>query len=159
MTEIQGKSILVRVSEGSSYRKSTVNVFSAINCFLHSPRSGAIPWSLGTRGVFYLMDRNLLCMCAVPWRMIFCSSLMLLAPGIFHKFWSIPHLISPSAPTITGVVSVLIPHILVVSISRSFRILRACQWLSSRCFGRMVPIHLYVCNTGWHGPWSLYQAC
>ena len=65
------------------------------------------------------MDRNLLCMCAVPWRMIFCSSLMLLAPGIFHKFWSIPHLISPSAPTITDIVSVLIPHILVISISRS----------------------------------------
>ena len=65
------------------------------------------------------MDRNLLSMCAVPRRMIFCSSLMLLAPGIFHKFWSIPPLISSSAPTISGAVSVLIAHILVVSISRS----------------------------------------
>ena len=44
---------------------------------------------------------------------------MLLAPGIFPKFWSIPSLISPSAPTITGSVSVLIPPILVVLISRS----------------------------------------
>ena len=68
---------------------------------------------------FYLMDKNLLSMCAIPRRMIFCSSLLLLAPGIFPKFWSIPSLISPSAPTITGTVSVLIPHIFVVSISRS----------------------------------------
>ena len=59
------------------------------------------------------MDRNLLR------RMIFCSSLMLLAPGIFPKFWSIASLISPSTPAMTGTVSVLIPHILVVSISRS----------------------------------------
>ena len=58
-------------------------------------------------------------MSAVPRGMIFCSSLMLLAPGIFPKFWSIPTLISPSAPTITSTVSVLIPHILVVLISRS----------------------------------------
>ena len=57
-------------------------------------------------------------MCGVSRRMIFCSSLMLLAPGIFPKFWSIPSLISHSTPTITSTVSVLIPHILVVSISR-----------------------------------------
>ena len=65
------------------------------------------------------MDRNLLRICAVPRRMISYSSLMLLAPGIFPKFWSIASLISPSAPTITGTVSVPIPHVLVVSISRS----------------------------------------
>ena len=64
------------------------------------------------------MDRNLLSMCTVPTGMIFCSSLMLLAAGIFPNFWSIPSLISPSATTITGTVSVLIPHILVVSVSR-----------------------------------------
>ena len=58
------------------------------------------------------MDRNLLSICSAPRRMIFCSYLMLLAPGIFPKLWSI-------APTITGTVSVLIPHILVVSNSRS----------------------------------------
>ena len=34
--------------------------------------------------------------------MIFFTSLMLLAPGIFPKFWTIPSLISPTAPTITG---------------------------------------------------------
>ena len=44
---------------------------------------------------------------------------MSLAPGIFPKFWSIPSLRSPSAPTITGTVSALIPHILMVSISIS----------------------------------------
>ena len=65
------------------------------------------------------MYGNLLSMYAAPRRMIFCISLMLLAPGIFPKFWSIPPLISPSAPTITGTVSVLIPHILLVSISSS----------------------------------------
>ena len=63
------------------------------------------------------MDRNLPSMCAIPRRMIFCSSLMLLAPGIFHKFWSIPSLRNPSATTITSTVSLLIPHILMVSIS------------------------------------------
>ena len=51
--------------------------------------------------------------------MIFCSSLMLLAPGIFPKFWSIPSLRNPSATTITSTVSVLIPHILMDSVSRS----------------------------------------
>ena len=30
-----------------------INIFSAINyCFLHSPRTGANPWSWGTRGIF-----------------------------------------------------------------------------------------------------------
>ena len=57
--------------------------------------------------------------CAVLRRIIFCNPLMLLAPGIFPKFWSIPPLISHSVLTINGTVSVLIPHILVVSISRS----------------------------------------
>ena len=52
--------------------------------------------------------------CAVRRRVIFCSSLMLLALWIFPKFWSVP-----AQPTISGTVSVLIPHILVVSISRS----------------------------------------
>ena len=56
--------------------------------------------------------------CAVRRRVIFCSSLMLLALWIFPKFWSIPSL-SPSVPTTSGTVSVLISHILVVSISRS----------------------------------------
>ena len=70
-------------------------------------------------GEFFIWWTETFLVCAVPRRMIFCSSLMLLAPGIFPKFWSIPSLISPSAPTITGTVSVLIPHILVVSISNS----------------------------------------
>ena len=53
--------------------------------------------------------------------MVFFSSLMLwLQPaGICPKFWSIPSLISPSARTIPDTVFVLIPHILVVSVSRS----------------------------------------
>ena len=54
------------------------------------------------------MDRNIVSKCTVSWRMIVYSSLMLLAPGIFPKFWSIPFLISPSAPTING--NSLCPH-------------------------------------------------
>ena len=48
MTEIQGKSILVRVSEGSSYRESTVSALQSI----------IVP-SLLLRKLF--MCRNLLC--------------------------------------------------------------------------------------------------
>ena len=51
------------------------------------------------------MDRNLLIMCALPGRVIFCSSSFSLAPRIFPKFWSIRSLISPSTPTTTGTVS------------------------------------------------------
>ena len=58
-----------------------INVFSAINCFLHSPGTGANPWCWGTMGIFYLMDRNLLSMCAVP-RMI-----MIRAFGSIHEHW------------------------------------------------------------------------
>ena len=47
-------------------------------------------------------------MCAVPGRVIFCISAMLLAPRIFPKFWSIRSLISPSTPTTTNAVYVLI---------------------------------------------------
>ena len=55
-------------------------------------------------------------MCAVPGRVIFCSSAMLLAPRIVLKFWSIRSLISPSTPTTTGTVYVLIIFFFVVII-------------------------------------------
>ena len=58
-------------------------------------------------------------MWAVPNKVIFCSSLMLIAPGIFSVCFCSPFLLSPRAPIATGVVSVVIPHILVVPISRS----------------------------------------
>ena len=100
------------------------------------------------------MDGNLLS----SRRMIFCSSLMLPAPGIFPKFWFIPSLISPSAPTKSEQSLSSFPTFSWFQ-SPDLCILRAFQWLSSRCFSRMVPIHLSVCNTGWYGPWSPYQAC
>ena len=62
------------------------------------------------------MDRNLLSMCAVPGRVIFCSSSMSLAPRIFPKFWSIRSLISPSTPTTRGTVSDLITIFIIVII-------------------------------------------
>ena len=58
-------------------------------------------------------------MCAVPSKVIFCSSLMLIWPGILPRYVSSPFLIAPSAPMITGIVSVLMPHIRLVSISKS----------------------------------------
>ena len=50
-------------------------------------------------------------MCAVPSKVIFYSSLMLIWPGILPRYVSSPFLIAPSAPMITGIVSVLMPHI------------------------------------------------
>ena len=58
-------------------------------------------------------------MCAVPSKAIFCSSLMLIWPGIRPRYVSSPFLIAPSAPMITGIVSVFMPHIRLVSISKS----------------------------------------
>ena len=58
-------------------------------------------------------------MWAVPNKVIFCSSMMLITPGIFSMCFRSPFLMSPRAPTTTGIVSVFIPHILVVSISWS----------------------------------------
>ena len=59
-------------------------------------------------------------MWAVPIKFIFCSSLLLIGPGIFSACFCSPFLMSPKVPITTGIVSVFIPHILVVSISRSF---------------------------------------
>ena len=58
-------------------------------------------------------------MCAVPSKVIFCSSLMLIWPGILPTYVSSPLLIVPSALMITGIVSVLMPHIRFVSIFKS----------------------------------------
>ena len=58
-------------------------------------------------------------MCAVPSKVIFCSSLMLIWPRILPRYVSSPFLIASSAPMITGIVSVLMPHIQFVSISKS----------------------------------------
>ena len=55
-------------------------------------------------------------MCAVPSKVIFCSSLMLIWPGILPRHVSSPCLIAPSAPMITGIVSVLIPYIIIIII-------------------------------------------
>ena len=59
-------------------------------------------------------------MCAVPSKVIFCSSLMLIWPGILSRYVSSPFLIARSAPMITGIISVLMPHIRFVSISKSW---------------------------------------
>ena len=74
---------------------------------------------------------------AVPNKVISCSSLMLIAPGIFSMCFCSPFLMSPRAPITTGIVSVFIPQILVVSIS-SLYIWRVFQWSLMRCFCLMV---------------------
>ena len=79
------------------------------------------------------MDRNLLSICAVPRRMIFCNSLMLLAPVIFPKFWSIPSLISPTAPTITDTVSVLFSWFQSQEISHEENWLIFLPWMGADC--------------------------
>ena len=66
-----------------------IDVFSAINyCFLHSPRTRANPWSWGTRGIFYLMDKNLLSMCTIP-RMIMMMMMIIIIRAFesIHEPW------------------------------------------------------------------------
>ena len=55
----------------------------------------------------------------VPSSAIFCSSLILMLPGICLVYFSKPFFISPSAPITTGIVVAFIPHIRSISISRS----------------------------------------
>ena len=51
--------------------------------------------------------------------LIFCSSLMLIAPEIFPKLYCIPLLMSANSSTMTGTISVFTLRICVISISRS----------------------------------------
>ena len=55
----------------------------------------------------------------VPSSTIFCSSPILMLPGICWVYFSKPFFISPSAPITTGIVVAFIPHIRLISISRS----------------------------------------
>ena len=64
-------------------------------------------------------DSIFLSMWAVPSILIFWISLVLMLPGILLVTLSSPFLIRPRAPTTTGIVSVLISHILLTSISKS----------------------------------------
>ena len=67
----------------------------------------------------YFSDSIFLSMWAVPSILIFWISLVLMLPGILLVTLSSPFLIRPRAPTTTGIVSVLISHILLTSISKS----------------------------------------
>ena len=67
----------------------------------------------------YFSDSISLSMWAVPSILIFWISLVLMLPGILLVTLSSPFLIRPRAPTTTGIVSVLISHILLTSISKS----------------------------------------
>ena len=55
----------------------------------------------------------------VPSSATFCSSLILMLPGICLVYFSKPFFISPSAPITTGIVVAFIHHIRSISISRS----------------------------------------
>ena len=93
---------------------------SAVNCFLYSVRTGPILGLEVLEGYFTgWTEIFLACALYVSKRMIFCSSLMLIAPEIFPKLCSIPLLMSASSPTITGIISVFTLRISVISISRS----------------------------------------
>ena len=65
------------------------------------------------------MESVFLRMCDVPSSAIFCSSVILMLPGICLMCFSKPFFISPSAPITTGIVVAFIPHIRSISISRS----------------------------------------
>ena len=65
------------------------------------------------------MESVFLRMRDVPSSAIFCSSPILMLPGICLVYFSKPFFISPSAPITTGIVVALIPHIRSISISRS----------------------------------------
>ena len=67
----------------------------------------------------YFSDSIFLSMWAVPSSLIFCISLVLMLAWILLVSLSSPFLIRPGAPTTTGIVSVLISHILLTSISNS----------------------------------------
>ena len=60
----------------------------------------------------YFSESTFLSMWAVPSILIFWISLVLMLPGILLVTLSSPFLIRPRAPTTTGIVSVLISHIL-----------------------------------------------
>ena len=65
------------------------------------------------------MESVFLRMRVVPSSAIFCSSLILMLPGICLVCFSKPFFISPSAPITTGIVLAFILHIRSISISRS----------------------------------------
>ena len=65
------------------------------------------------------MFSTFLRMWADPRRVIFCSSVTLIFPGILFVCFSMSFLITPSALMTTGTVCVFIHHIFDISISRS----------------------------------------
>ena len=65
----------------------------------------------------HFIDRMLMRIWAVPRRVIFWSSSMLTVPGILSTYFSSPFLMTPSAPMTTGIISVPVFHIPVISIS------------------------------------------
>ena len=68
---------------------------------------GAAPKREGGRGadISYLVDSTFRKIWAVPKRLIFWSSSMLMFPGIFSSYFPWPFLSRPSAPLATGTVS------------------------------------------------------
>ena len=58
-------------------------------------------------------------MWAVPGTVIFWISLVLMLPGILLVTLSSPFLVRPRAPTTTGIISVVISHILLTSSPKS----------------------------------------
>lgn len=65
------------------------------------------------------MDSAFLRICDVPSSAILCSPSILMLPGVFLVYFVIPFFKCVRAPITTGIVVVLIPHILLISISRS----------------------------------------
>ena len=90
-----------------------------LSLFIISTGSNPGSWALmGSHVVLYFIDSTFLRMWADARRVIFCSSVTLMFPGILFVCFSMPFLITLSALMTTGTASIFILHIFVILISR-----------------------------------------
>ena len=70
-------------------------------------------------GVYFYVS-TFLNMCAVPSMAVFCKSMILCFPGIFHRYFLNDFEIVPFAPIITGITFVFTFHMGCISVVRCF---------------------------------------
>ena len=98
-----------------------MNSCCSVYCILLKDGVLSKPWSSCTTGLInfgFKTKPSLVCgLFLIKLCFVFCWCW--LPQGFFSMYFSSPFLMSPRAPITTGIISVFIPHILVVSISRS----------------------------------------
>ena len=135
-----------------------VNSWSSVCCIPLKRRMQTMVLEHNKFDKFCFWDKTFRSMSAVPNKVSFCRSLMVIVPGIFPLCFSSPFLISPIAPITTGIISVFIPPILIVSI-QSLGSFGVFQWSLMRCLCQMVMPYLWVYRFWSYGLWSLYRSC